>query len=259
MDVSALEQDMTTSGDHSSSLQRVSEMLRATHVDDFTALRLVLLYALRFHGNTSNQIARLQQQLRDRGVPQVQVNLVDAILSLSTASMRSSDLFGARAPVSSLTRALMRELRGVSNVFTQHRPLLAEILDGIVKGKGGRELQVVSGAPTRERPQEIIVFIVGGITFEEAAFVAKMNVEARGQTCVLLGGTSILNSKSFLNDVSVASGGTPIFDADTFRMAAAPPAAVAGAPPAADVGVPSRATTSSAAAAAAAGGTFSRR
>jgi vacuolar protein sorting-associated protein 45 len=51
------------------------------------------------------------------------------------------------------------------------------------------------------RPQDIIVFIVGGITFEEAFTVAELN-KLNPNCRIMLGGTFIHNSTTFLNDLS---------------------------------------------------------
>ena len=50
------------------------------------------------------------------------------------------------------------------------------------------------------RPQDIIVFQVGGTTYEEARAVAEFN-EAMPGMRVLLGGTHIHNMESFLEEV----------------------------------------------------------
>jgi len=50
-------------------------------------------------------------------------------------------------------------------------------------------------------PKEIFVFIVGGVTFEEAAYVAQLN-SSTPNCRIVLGGSSILNSQSFLEEVS---------------------------------------------------------
>ena len=53
------------------------------------------------------------------------------------------------------------------------------------------------------RPQDIIVFIIGGTTFGEAREIEKLNKLYPG-TRIVLGGTTIHNSESFLADVSHA-------------------------------------------------------
>lgn len=44
------------------------------------------------------------------------------------------------------------------------------------------------------KPTEIIIFIVGGATYEEAKAVAELNRKGLGYN-IVLGGTNIINSK----------------------------------------------------------------
>lgn len=61
--------------------------------------------------------------------------------------------------------------------------------------------------PHRRPPQEVIVFIIGGATYEEALSVHSLNVA--GYNCIL-GGTTIHNSDSFIREVLAATEGVPI-------------------------------------------------
>ena len=51
------------------------------------------------------------------------------------------------------------------------------------------------------RPQEIIIFIVGGATYEESKLIAQLNQTWQGMR-FLLGGTTVHNSHSFLRELS---------------------------------------------------------
>ncbi|XP_039066582.1 vacuolar protein sorting-associated protein 45 homolog [Hibiscus syriacus] len=53
------------------------------------------------------------------------------------------------------------------------------------------------------RPQEVVIFIVGGTTYEESRSVAQLNASSSGIR-FLLGGTVVLNSKRFLKDLEEA-------------------------------------------------------
>jgi vacuolar protein sorting-associated protein 45 len=63
--------------------------------------------------------------------------------------------------------------------------------------------------PQQHLPRLVVVFVVGGTTFEEAAAVAEINAAAaRGEgpagatgARVLLGGTGVLNSSAFLRTI----------------------------------------------------------
>ena len=59
-------------------------------------------------------------------------------------------------------------LRGTDNVYTQHRPFLSkEILPDIIKGKARPDLEYLcSVVEATVRP--IVVFVVGGVTYEES-------------------------------------------------------------------------------------------
>ena len=51
-------------------------------------------------------------------------------------------------------------------------------------------------------PTEIIVFMVGGVTYEEeAAKVSEFNKNHNGRMRVILGGSTIRNSTSFLEEL----------------------------------------------------------
>jgi vacuolar protein sorting-associated protein 45 len=54
------------------------------------------------------------------------------------------------------------------------------------------------------RAQDIFVFVIGGATYAEARAVAQINSSNTGVR-VVLGGTIIHNSASFLKEVSEAS------------------------------------------------------
>lgn len=90
----------------------------------------------------------------------------------------------------------------MDNVYTQHSPRLEVTLQELIKGRL-REQQypfVEGGGSTRDKPQDIIVFMVGGATYEEAKLVATVNATVQGIR-VVLGATSIHNSHSFLDEV----------------------------------------------------------
>lgn len=97
-------------------------------------------------------------------------------------------------------------MKGVENVYTQHTCLLKETLDDVFKG---RQLDPIfpcigSEVPFRRPPQQVVVFIVGGATYEEAMAVHMFNVS--GYRCIL-GGTTIHNSESFQKEMLAATSG----------------------------------------------------
>ena len=99
-------------------------------------------------------------------------------------------------------------LSGVENVYTQHKSVLHGVVDALIKGRlkdtsfpwfepKRRTLPV---GPSKDKVNDAIIFVVGGATFEESRDVRMLSSQ---NTCnVVLGGSTIHNSKSFLADLA---------------------------------------------------------
>ena len=143
-------------------------------------------------------------------VPASQVNLVLVLLayhhSLQAAPAAGgfSDLFESSS-IFSGARDRFKGLKGVENVYTQHSPRLEATLQNLIKARLKEQQYpfVEGGGTTRDKPQDIIVFIVGGVTYEEAKMVAQVNASSPGVR-VVLGATNIHNSTTFLEEVEDA-------------------------------------------------------
>lgn len=105
----------------------------------------------------------------------------------------------------------------MSNVYTQHKPLLREVLDDLFNGnlKASRFPDVMrrqAATDEMQPPDTLIVFFLGGTTYEEAVAVRSFNESlpmSAGQKVkrkVILGGTCIHNSKTFLTEVGTLKG-----------------------------------------------------
>jgi len=95
-------------------------------------------------------------------------------------------------------------LKGVENVFTQHRPVLFETLDLLIKGKlkpaSFPYVDTPSSSKDAWRHDDIFVFMLGGTTYEEAASIVAISEQNPGVK-IILGGSCIHNSHTFLDDV----------------------------------------------------------
>lgn len=130
-------------------------------------------------------------------------------MSQTQAQSGISDIFES-AGIFSGARDRFKGLKGVENVYTQHTTVLENTLQSLIKGRL-REQQypfVEGGGSTRDKPQDIIVFTIGGATYEEAKTVASINAVSPGVR-IVLGGTSIHNAGSFLDDVEEAVSSWP--------------------------------------------------
>ncbi|XP_074020570.1 vacuolar protein sorting-associated protein 45 [Numenius arquata] len=204
LEVSEVEQELACQNDHSSALQNVRRLLQNPKVTELDAARLVMLYALHYERHSSSSLPGLVADLKTRGVSERYRKLVSAVVEYGGKRVRGSDLFSPKDAVA-ITKQFLKGLKGVENVYTQHQPLLQETLDQLIKGKlKDSQFPYLGPNTLRDRPQDIIVFIIGGATYEEALTVYNLNRTNPGVR-IVLGGTTIHNTKSFLEEVT-ASG-----------------------------------------------------
>ncbi|RAK94875.1 Sec1 family protein [Aspergillus ibericus CBS 121593] len=216
LDVSELEQSLACNDNHANDLKNLQRIIQLPSVPAENKLRLVALYAIRYEKQPNNALPILLDLMATAGnVPSYKVNIIPKLLayhhSLQAPPVAGgfSDLFESTSLFSG-ARDRFKGLKGVENVYTQHSPRLEATLQNLIKGRL-RELQypfLEGGGHTRDKPQDIIIFMVGGATYEEAKMVAQVNASSPGVR-VVLGGTSIHNSTSFLEEVDDAVSGWP--------------------------------------------------
>lgn len=137
--------------------------------------------------------------------------LLDAITEYGGYEKRVNDLFGTASPLA-FTKKLLKGFKDIENIYTQHTPLLSTTLEMLLKGKLKDTQYPYATSLTVERPQDIIVFMVGGITYEETLAVYNINRQHQGAVRIIIGGTHIHNCRSFLDEVLHAtySGSTSL-------------------------------------------------
>ncbi|EJP62623.1 vacuolar protein sorting-associated protein [Beauveria bassiana ARSEF 2860] len=164
----------------------------------------------------SNSLPMLTDLLVAAGnVPPRQASMVGKVLAYHTSLHASqgqgsiSDIFESGGIFSGASNRF-KGLKGVENVYTQHTTLLETTLQNLVKGRLKEQQYpfVDAGGTTRDKPQDIIVFMVGGATYEEAKMIAGINATTPGIR-VVLGGTSIHNTSTFMKEVDDAVSSWP--------------------------------------------------
>lgn len=217
LDISQLEQEIACSNDRSGHRRLTMEKLNNPKIQLADKVKLVLLYLLRYEN--SDDIANMKMALQDQGVSSRQVEQVDALLRYAGDGKRAPGLFTAGGLMSTLGRQLKSSINGVENVYTQHTPLMSHCMEAAVKGKlkdstyplihgsatgGGAGAGAGAGAG---RPSEVIIYMVGGVTMEEVTKVGEFNAAnaSNGTNVrVILGGSTVHNSTSFLKEVGAA-------------------------------------------------------
>jgi vacuolar protein sorting-associated protein 45 len=115
--------------------------------------------------------------------------------------VKNGELFGNKNILGVFRSNMTRNVRGVENVFTQHEPLVVNVAEQALKGKLKDATFPYSygHSMSKEKYTELIVFIVGGATFEEAAALKRLEMSNTGSS-ILLGGNTVHNMESFLDE-----------------------------------------------------------
>lgn len=204
MDVSQFEQELACADDHTNHFRELLDKLASHAVKIPDKLRLGLLFALRYE--TCGNLNRVRSEMRNGGVPEESVALMDTMLQYAGRSTRGPGLYGVGTKdiMSKMTKSFMTNVQGVSNVYSQHVPVLMDTIQAIAKGKlknATHPYIVGKGGGGEEIPKEVIVFMAGGVTYEEASKVSEFNQMNVGKMRVILGGSTIHNSTSFLEEL----------------------------------------------------------
>jgi len=201
LEVSAVEQELANNHNHSEHLQAIRKLMNNPKIQKKDLLRLVILYALRYETTSSNETRALTDELTQLGLEKEQLEIIPAMLKYAGANVRGSNIFNNSNFFKIGITTLKRGLKGVQNIYTEHKPWLQTILDLIFTNKLDKsEYPFVHGNAVKDPPQDVIIFFVGGITYEETRTVHTINARPQAQK-VTLGGTRLHNSKSFLKDV----------------------------------------------------------
>ncbi|KAI5730477.1 hypothetical protein M8J76_014065 [Diaphorina citri] len=203
LEISELEQELACQEQHTVHLSKLRKLL--------TSVRLVMLYAIRYEHHSNNDLSGLMDILRRIGVSESLVQMPLQVLDYSNEHSKythHNDSFSATQDVMvKKTQRFLKDLKGVENVYTQHEPVLKDILDDLVKGKLKDThfpyLDPYQGRSEGSRwYQDIIVFMVGGTTYEECLCVHQMNTSSGNNArAILLGATTVHNSTSFMQQV----------------------------------------------------------
>lgn len=207
LEASQLEQELACSENRQEHFRAVADMIRDNKITNMERLRLVLLFALRYEQERRN-IAELKDMLLKKGIGPDQTDLVDQMLQYAGSHARNGDLFQNKSFLQMAKNSVISSFKGVENVYTQHKTQMMSVVDSLMKGKlKETSYPYIEGSSFKVRDQvpRAVVFVVGGCTFEEARDVMELNKSFEGGRSIVLGGTTIHNSRSFLTDVAQLS------------------------------------------------------
>ncbi|GAW00131.1 vacuolar protein sorting-associated protein 45 [Lentinula edodes] len=221
LEVGEVEQGLATSS--GADYKDVQNVVKDSAITSIHKLRIVILYALRYQKTQATNIANLINLLLANGVSREDARLVYVFLNISGADQRQDDLFSTESLLAK-GRSALKGLKGVENVYTQHTPHLSQTLENIFKGRlrdtSYPFLENPGANVSLQRPQDIIIFMIGGTTYEEAKTIAQINQQQSAASSnggissagarLLLGGTCVHNSTSYLEMIRTAAEHFPV-------------------------------------------------
>lgn len=211
MTVSGVEQDVSCQASSPvGHYEAVSLLLRNPSIAPSDKAKLVLLYALRYDEEAPQQTSSLFGAME--GICDgILLDTMRYIRKTWSTQGKTLDLFSDKTLSSRFASLAKQHLKGVENVYTQHKPAFMSVLEKAAKGR----------LPTSEYPfvketeaakaqtkgsRLIIAFIIGGSTYEEAKSVWEMNSGSSEHSVpgvhVILGSTGVQSSDSFMQDLS---------------------------------------------------------
>lgn len=233
LQVSLLEQDMNASDSQSDHWRRLQELAASELTDSSDLTRLCLIYYLRYEA-TSNQKSQVIPYL-DR-ISSTHALLLPKLRKyyFGTTNQPVDRLFAATGVMA----AIVKTFADVGNIYTQHEPVLKKTLLQLYRGEldegsypymaylapAGRSSSGGGGAASAAaalqatgtsgvfKPQDAMVYMCGGYTYEEAALIRAVNnraafkpsdvggfVEGNDAVRASIGGEMVLTTRNFLH------------------------------------------------------------
>lgn len=183
-------------------MKKLKQLVPSTMIRPLDAIRLVSLFTVcRSNKSGLNDLIKLLKSRNDISDSDVKFISQLRVFTLSKPQNPLDDT------VQQVTRMIVQGVKGVENILTQYRPSLAKTIDEIRKGNKFKESDFAYSSERPrvikdEPPKKLIVFVVGGITYDEALLADQTNRSSNIQ--VIVGGTSIHNFKSFKDEVTHA-------------------------------------------------------
>ncbi|KAL9710999.1 vacuolar protein sorting-associated protein 45 [Leucoagaricus gongylophorus] len=220
LDVGEIEQGLATSS--GADFKVVQSTVTDPAVPPWNKLKIAILYALRYQKSQQSNIANLINLLLSNGVPREEARLVYVALNVAGADQRQDDLFSTES-LYAMGRSALKGLKGVENVYTQHTPHLTQTVENLFRGRLKETsypfLEAAGPNQGLQRPQDVIIFMIGGATYEEARTISLYNQDPATASNgalppgagvhMLLGGTCVHNSSSYLQMLRSAAENFP--------------------------------------------------
>ena len=201
MDLSKIEQDISVNDNKKEQFNQIVQIISDPKVQHLDKCKLYLLYMLRYENDSSvNNLKNImiENKLGDW------VSYGDALLKYAGKQKRSLDCFQDKDILSKGKKFIMNALgQGNENAFMQHISYLNGIVERLLKGRSreNETFNINLNSMNEPKVNNLIIFVFGGITFEETRDLTLLGNQLGVN--IICGGTNIINSKSFLAEMSM--------------------------------------------------------
>lgn len=205
MEISELEQNLAVPGEfhYNTHTKKLCSLLKRSDIKFEYKIRLVILHMLKYRLFNHYDLESIVDVLPD-SKDQI-LKILDMIRRYAIVSDKEyiSKQSGVTESIIPFVKSVVNGLKGIDNIYAQHRPQLDHIIDQLLKDQLKDTLfpYIDNNIQYKMRPQQIILFYVNGATFEESRFVYKRNMTKNGFQ-IILGGTTIHSSSSFIKEIT---------------------------------------------------------
>lgn len=204
LDISSLEQDISCKDEKKEQYNRLIEILKSNKIgnkqgvySEQDKIKLCLLFLLRYESDELI-ISNLKQAMKENDLEDY-TNILEDMIKYGGKSMRQCDLFGNKDFISQTLTKFSHVFKDVPNIFTQHTSLIYNLLKRLINKGKVTEFDNVSSVKS-EKLNKIIVFCIGGATFEEMRDLNLLSFQSKVE--IIYGGCYISNSNDFMMSIS---------------------------------------------------------
>ena len=198
--VSQLEQLIVSTKDQKNHFNQINELINNPKVTSDSALRLVILYILRYEKlNINEDINLLINNLNLKyNFENNLLNILFKINDIIGENKRGpEDIFSNKTLFSQITNNLKNVFDSENSQYELYKPLIFNLIESFIDGKLSKENYPFFNEQITSKINKLIIFYVGGATYEEMRIAEKFS---NSEIDIIIGGTTIHNSKSFLNN-----------------------------------------------------------
>lgn len=230
-ELSEVEQNLAVHKDNLEDYNTVLRLLKNPKLDPFYKLKLACIYMIQYdeiyYDNSNKNIEKISQivEILKDFMPIEDINYLHKFRNMYLEKIKNDkknenmDTNGKDDLLTELAKKFNTKMDlhrnkyqsnlASDNVYMQHIPKLSQLLSDLSKNDLSESkykclIKPSIGTNSDHLPptQDVIIFIVGGVTFEESRFVEQFNTAMENNRMrIILGGTSILSTKDFLESL----------------------------------------------------------